>query len=181
MPVPRVVPPPRPRPPPPAAPRAATTAPVLPQPAVPEPRASSSSTTHATIVPGFGCKGEGKAANYGVAIAPPRLLPPANLAAAAAQPSSSSGSHGGEAPPADPVMPSPIASTTEEVEEWVSTTFTKLTNISTTSPPSIGESVLWRGVKTGRRGNQSTKMEYFNGTVHALDVDDDGELYVYIT
>ena len=88
----------------------------------------------AVFVPGFGSKGEGKSANYGLFIAPPSLLPPAALPPAVQQASSSSGLHGAEAPPSDPLMPPPIPATTEHVEEWVSTRFKPLTNISTKNP-----------------------------------------------
>ena len=47
-------------------------------------------------------------------------------------------------------------------------------------PPEVGESVLWRGVKTGKHGNPSTKCEYFNGEVRHMQVEEDGELYLYI-
>ena len=43
----------------------------------------------------------------------------------------------------------------------------------------MGESVLWRGVKTGKQGGVSTKLEYFNGKVHQIYVED-GEVYLYV-
>ena len=58
--------------------------------------------------------------------------------------------------------------------------FTKLRNISMKTPPEVGESVLWRGVKTGKHGNPSTKCEYSNGKVRHMQVEEDGELYLYI-
>ena len=67
------------------------------------------------------------------------------------QPSSASGLQGGEAPPSEPLIPRPIPATTEMVEHWISSGFRQLTNISTKIPPEVGERVLWRGVKTGRR------------------------------
>ena len=40
---------------------------------------------------------------------------------------------------------------------------------------------MWRGVKTGRKGGESTKVEHFNGTVRQVQVDpDDNEIYVYV-
>ena len=137
-------------------------------------------TSTAVFLPGFGCKGEGKSANYGVAIAPPSLLAPADVPAALQQPGSSSGFQGVEALSFHPEIPAPIPATTEEVEEWMSSSFKPLTNISTKTPPEIGESVLWRGLKTGRSGQHSTKCEYFNGKVRYMGVDDDNELYVYL-
>ena len=73
-----------------------------------------------------------------------------------------------------------MPATTELVEQWVSENFKQLTNISTKIPPQIGESVLWRGVKTGRAGNPSTSCEYFNGKVRMLRVEEDNELFLYI-
>ena len=81
--------------------------------------------------------------------------------------------------PDDPSIPPPIPATTEEVEEWFSGSFKKLTNISRKSPPEVGESVLWRGVKTGKHGYPSTQCEYFNGKVRYMQVEDDSELYLY--
>ena len=133
----------------------------------------------AVFVPGFGCKGEGKAANYGVAIPMPSLLPQPVCPPAQGQPSSSSGLTEAATSPAEPSIPVPIPATTELVEDWVTSHFRKLTNISTKCPPEKGESVLWRGVKLGKSGGSSTKIEYFNGKVRDVKVED-GEIYVYI-
>ena len=65
------------------------------------------------------------------------------------------------------------------VEEWVSSSFTKLRNISAKVPPEVGESVLWRRVKTGRAGFPSTTCEYFNGKVHRVEVEDN-EIYLHV-
>ena len=144
-------------------------------PAPAEPKSSS------VFVPGFGRKGEGKTANDGVAIAPPTLLAEADLPPGLQQPSSASGIQGGEAHKSEPLIPPPIPATSEEVEHWMSSCFKPLTNISTKNPPEVGESILWRGVKTGRSGQPSTKCEYFNGKVRHIAVEpDDHELYVYI-
>ena len=51
--------------------------------------------------------------------------------------------------------------------------------ISLNDPPEVGESVLWRGVKIGPRGNPSTKVEYFNAKVRHIVVEGD-ECYVYV-
>ena len=48
-------------------------------------------------------------------------------------------------------------------------------------PPDIGQEVLWRGFKTGKSGNPSTKVEYFNGRVRDLQFDEGNELYLYVT
>ena len=137
-------------------------------------------TSQAVFVPGFGSKGEGKSANYGLSIAPPSLVPPAALPAAVQQASSSSGLHGAEAPPSDPLIPPPIPATSELVEEWVSTNFKSLLNISTKTPPEVGDNVLWRGLKTSKRGGPSTAVEFFNGKVHHMQMEADNELYLYI-
>ena len=122
-------------------------------------------------------KGEGKSANYGVAIAPPTKVPPPDVPAALAP---GCVPYYPGAPPSDESIPSSIPATTELVEQWVSENFKQLTNISTKIPPQIGESVLWRGVKTGRAGNPSTSCEYFNGKVRMLRVEEDNELYLYV-
>ena len=64
-------------------------------PALAEPTTSSSSV----FVPGFGCKGEGKSANYGIAIAPPSLVADADRPVALQQPGSASELHMGARPP----------------------------------------------------------------------------------
>ena len=56
--------------------------------------------------------------------------------------------------------------------------FKPLNNISRKNPPEVGESVLWRGVKKGRKGHPSTKCEYFNGKVYCAKIEDN-ELYVF--
>ena len=110
------------------------------------------------------------------------MLADADLPPDLQKPGSASGLHGGEVLPAEQLIPPPpIAATTEMVEHWISTGFRPLTNISTKVPPEIGESVLWRGVKTGRRGQPSTKVEHFHGKVRGLSVDTQSqELYLYI-
>ena len=36
---------------------------------------------------------------------------------------------------------------------------------------STGMSVLWKGIKKGKSGGESTKYEYFNGKFHGWDDD----------
>ena len=129
-------------------------------------------------VEGFGHKGEGKAANYGVAIPPPTVVALEDLPFEM-HPSSSASEVQVAAPSESPVPP-PLMATSEQVEEWVATEFSPLTNISTNLPPSVGETVLWRGVKTGRRGHPSTKVEHFQGRVCHVEVDADHEVYLYV-
>ena len=139
---------------------------------------SAKPTSEPVFVPGFGCKGEGKSANYGTAVPPPTLVDPADLPAAIRPASSDSGLLL-EDPHKDEEIPPPIAATTWDVEEWMQSGFRKLTNLSTKSPPEVGESVLWRGVKTGRHGQPSTKCEWFNGKVRHVVVEEN-EVYLYI-
>ena len=84
-----------------------------------------------------------------------------------------------EDPQDDVEIPPPIPATREDVEMWMSSGFRKRTNMTTNMPPEIGESVLWRGMKTGPKGNPSTKCEWFNGKVHFVRVDDN-ETFVCI-
>ena len=121
-------------------------------------------------------KGEGKSANYGTAIPPPTLVDPSDLPEAIRPVSSVLVK---EDPCKDDDTPPPIPATTEDVEMWMETGFRKLTNMSTKSPPEVGESVLWRGVKTGKHGQPSTKCEWFNGKVRYVQVEDN-EVFLYI-
>ena len=132
------------------------------------------------IVPGFGRKGEGKGANYGVAIAPPTVVAFADLPAALQQPSSSSLTPVDQLRRAHFGCPSPLPATSELVEQWITGSYHRLQNISKNLPPATGETCLWRGVKTGRRGHPSTKVEYFQGQVRHVEVDSDHEIWVYI-
>ena len=84
-----------------------------------------------------------------------------------------------EPPAEEEDVPLPIMPTTEEIESWMQSSFRKLTDLSTKSPPEVGESVLWKGVKKGKHGQPTTNFEYFNGKVRGVKVEDD-ELYIYI-
>ena len=75
---------------------------------------SAEATSEPVLVPGFGCKDEGKSANYGTEIPPPTLVDPADLPAAIRSAISSSGSLV-EDPHEDVEIPPPIAATTEDV------------------------------------------------------------------
>ena len=129
------------------------------------------------FVPGFGVKGEGKKGNYGVLIPPPSSVDAADLPSDAVEAPSKKAKP--ENPPSPVTCPPPIAATTEEVEQWIAETFRPLNNLSLKTPPEIGESILWRGVKTGPRGNPSTKVEFFNAKVRHVGVEDD-EIYIYV-
>ena len=163
-------------PPPPAVflplPPATPTPSTAPAPAVP--------TCSSVFVPGFGGQGEGTAANYGVAIAPPTLVADTDLPLALRQPGSASELHGGEAIPSEPLIPPPLPATTAIVENWISTCFRLLTDICTKIPPEIGESVLWRGARIGRLGQPSNQVEHRQGKVRQLEVDHSADLYLHL-
>ena len=143
----------------------------------PWPAASSSS---ATYVPGFGIKGAGKAGNYGREIESPSTVDPADLPASASEPSSKKAKQEIKRSPELVGPPVPIYATTEQVEEWMMESFRPLTGLSNKMPPDVGDSVLWRGVKMGKRGNPSTVVEHFNAKVRSIDVEQDNEIYCYV-
>ena len=139
----------------PAAPAAPTSAPAPPEPPPPK----------AVYVPGFGCKGEGKDANYGTRIPPPSIVFGGELDQLPGAASSHCGTvkeQPSACPPAS-TCPNAIAASPDEVESWIAEIFKPLTSISTKMPAEIGESVLWRGVKTGASGAPATKCEWFIG------------------
>ena len=118
-----------------------TTSPSPPPPAVPAPSAIPAPAQPqelSVFVPGFGRKGEGKGANYGVAIAPPTVVAPADLPSALQQPSSPSDLQVDVLQRAQPLIPEPLPATSELVEQWITTCFHRLTNISTNIPPVVG-------------------------------------------
>ena len=91
-------------------------------------------------VPGFGRKGEGKDASYGLPVPEPQVVSRADLPPEAQQPAA--GEARMDAEPTEAIPP-PIAATTKNVEEWIPNGFTQLVNLSRKVPPEIG--VLWRG------------------------------------
>ena len=143
------------------------------------PSSSASSTQPPAVF--VGTKGFGKDSNYGIGIPPPVSIPwPAlpDFAAAAA--------NSDDVAASEPIWglgfnmpPEPIPATQEEIEQWMCETF-KALNFSNNIPPEVGEEVLWRGVKLGKRGMPSTTVEYFNGTVRSIYVDQQHELWVYV-
>ena len=145
-----------------------------PQPAPPE------SSRGAVFVPGFGCKGEGKDAKYGPAVAPTGEASLDEFLVDLQQPCSSSGLQTAEALADLSLLPHPNAATSEEVEEWITEGFKWLTNISTNMPPRVGDSILWRSITSGPRGQPPTKTEYFSTKVRYTAVDSDGELWCYV-
>ena len=104
-------------------------------PAPAEPKSSS------VFVPGFGCLGEGKTANDGVAIAPPTLLAAADLPLGLQQPSSASGLQEGEAIPNPSHYYYYFQQDRRSSRAGVSSCFKPLTNIGTKIPAEVGESV----------------------------------------
>ena len=131
-------------------------------------------------VHGFGRKGTGKDANYGVAIPPPVLLEADAVPPPAQQASSSSDQQCSAPIPTQPAYPPPIPVSPEKIDEWIAENFRPLGRVSSKMPPEIGEEVLWRGVKTGRHGQPSTSVEYFNGKVRYIDFDESDEMFLYI-
>ena len=89
-------------------------------------------------VAGFGFKGEGKGANYGLPIPAPSIVPVADLLQVPL-PSNSAADQ-----VVSDVAPAPIPVTLDEIDEWMSTGFQPLSQISKKMPPEVGESVLWR-------------------------------------
>ena len=131
-------------------------------------------------VAGFGYKGEGKSANYGTLIAAPSVVSPAELAQIGLLSSSSAAMAISDAVMSTPKQcPDPIPATFQQIETWLRQSYRPL-EVSHNNPPEIGECVLWRGVRTGKSGQPSTTVEYFNGTVRYLKVTNEGELYVYV-
>ena len=77
--------------------------------------------------------------------------------------------------------PVPIAATSELVDSWIAGCFTPLHNLSRNIPPEIGESILWRGVKTGRAGMPSTALEHFAGIVRYIEVEEaTQDLFIFV-
>ena len=142
------------------------------------PPASSSS---AVGVEGFGFKGEGKHANLGVEVPRPALVRhedlPANLQATTSHYIGPPDIQ--EGPWTSPTIPPPIAAKPEEIQGWISANYRRLTNLCVQKPPNVGDSILWRGVKTGRSGGTSTTVEHFNAVVRHIE-QQDGETFVYV-
>ena len=121
-----------------------------------------------------GCKGYGKG-NYGTEIPGPQLIsPPQDVNTEARY----------DGPTTVPScrwngdFPKPEKVSEATVHEWMSSFKELIPSHST--PPLVGEDVLWRGFKKGKKGHQSTEVEYFNGTVHGSEYED-GELYLYVS
>ena len=55
-----------------------------------------------------------------------------------------------------------------------------LTKICSKLPPKVGESVLLRCARMGKRGNPSTECQYFHGKVRRMQKDKDNTMYLYI-
>ena len=144
------------------------------------PDVSQGSSSGGSIpVAGFGRKGTGKDGNYGVAISAPSVMDDALLPAPVV-PSGSSSSQNVDLASSPQMWPNPIPATTDDIEEWMRCNFRPLTNICCSFPPQVGDSILWRGVKMGPKGNPSTKVEHFNAKVRHTVHDEDGEWWVYV-
>lgn len=127
-------------------------------------------------VPGFGRKGEGKDANYGVQVPEPQVVPVSELPPEAREPLELGSDLG---TPLTSRIPPPIAATTENVEEWIQNGFRELVNLSGKIPPELGESIIWRGLKKGKSGGPSTKEEHFHGRVRHVSVEEN-EIFVWL-
>ena len=125
----------------------------------------------------FGGKGEGKEGNEGVGIRLSSFDQPFNLWGRRSSESFGDAAEAAEPPAEEEDVPMPIMATTEEIESWMQESYRKLTNLSTKSPPEIGESVLWRGFKPGKHSYH--KFEHFNGKVRGVTVEDN-EWYIYV-
>ena len=77
-------------------------------------------------------------------------------------------------------VPDPIPATEADIERWISESFSPLSTRSSL-PPTIGSEVLWKGFKTGKKGGASTKTEWFNGTVHAIENNNDEGTYFIVS
>ena len=134
------------------------------------PQVDFSTIEESIEVPGFGRKGEGKDANYGLAVAEPQVVSIEELPPEARQ-----GLELGLGLDAEPTfeIPPPIAATTDEVERWIQDGFTKLVNLSSKEPPEVGESILWKGIRRGKSGGLSTKEEFFHGRIRHVSVENE--------
>ena len=152
------------------------TPPPRPPPWLASPPAEFSKIEHSVEVPGFGRKGEGKDANYGTQVKEPQVVPISEL------PPEVRGKVELE-PDLDAALaseiPDPIAATTSEVEEWIESGYTRLVDLSSKIPPEIGESILWKGLRKGKSGGPSTKVEFFHGRIRFVSVEDD-EIYLFL-
>ena len=127
-------------------------------------------------VPGFGRKGVGKFANYGLLVPAPQVVPVSELPPEAQTPLELA--TGLDAEPTFEIPP-PIAATTQNVEEWIQNGYTELVNLSGKVPPEIGESILWRGIKKGPHGGPSTRVEHFHGRVRYVTVENN-DIFVFL-
>ena len=62
----------------------------------------------------------------------------------------------------------------QEIDEWIQDNYKEVENAweGNICDLSIGMSVLWKGIKKGKNGGESTTYEYFNGKFHGWDGDD---------
>ena len=122
-----------------------------------------------------GTKGYGKKSSMGVPIPPPTTIPTPKTTAAPAAPSVASGSKARGTTPGVPV-PTPIqideAMADAYIKEWYS-----VMEYKRHDPPRVGDQVLWKGLKKGKRGGESTGVEYFNGKIHEIKPSEHGPLY----
>ena len=119
-----------------------------------------------------GFKGEGAKGNYGVPIPVPELVTLQKTTQGTSSSSSGAPYQTSPRPVPTPLpkgCPQYETPSPEKIDQWVKDNFTPMTNLSSEIPPRVGQQVLWRGMKKGRSGGDSTKVEYFNGTVHEIE------------
>ena len=137
------------------APAVPATAPAVPAAAPAALPAAAESLNHDDV------KGYGKGANYGELVPPPRRL---NTATA-----SDSGTLASRRPHAR-------GPTEDEITQWMDC-FETIP--ATLHPIEVGNVVLWRGIKKGKKAGASTSEEFFRGEVHRI-IPDDGHGKKYI-
>ena len=156
--------------------RRVPTPPPRPPPSLASPPLEFSKIEHSIEVPSFGRKGEGKDANYGTQVPEPQVvpiseLPPWRRGKVEHLPDLDT------APASE--IPQPIAATTSEVEEWIESGYTRLVDLSSKIPPEIGESILWKGLRKGKSGGPSTKVEFFHGRIRFVSVEEN-DIYLFL-
>ena len=68
-----------------------------------------------------------------------------------------------------PTCPPPFKPDKAYLDNWFRITFTPLVNVNQNWPPEVHDQVLWRSVHTTSKGNESGKVEFFNGKVSGIE------------
>ena len=141
-----------PRPPPPPVPEATTTSKSKGCPPALVPKPSQWPSSPAVFVKSFGFKGEGKLGNYGKGIPSPKGKGREDAPTHSGAANSLSAMPGGVAPegPDEAERPPPRRITREQIQELMA--WFEPIQVSTNAEPARGETILWRGLKTGKSG-----------------------------